>query len=53
MEWMIAIYPLLKSLWVVWFMMLFVGIAAWAFWPTRQSRLQEHAHIPFRDADKA
>lgn len=52
MDW-IAIYPLLRSLWVIWFMALFVGIAAWAFWPTRRRRLEEHAQIPLRDADQA
>ena len=26
-------YATLKSLWVVWFMALFVGIVVWAYWP--------------------
>mgnify|MGYP001561730926 CR=1 FL=1 len=50
MDW-IAIYPTLKSLWVVWFAVLFVGIVVWVFWPSRRRRLEEHAQIPLRDAD--
>lgn len=51
MDWA-AIYPVLKSLWVVWFAILFVGIVVWAFWPSRRRRLEEHGRIPLRDEDK-
>lgn len=42
-------YMLLKSVWTLWFALLFVGIVAWAFWPTRANRLQDHANIPLRE----
>lgn len=38
-----------RSLWVVWMTALFLGIVAWAYWPRRRSKLQEHANIPLRD----
>ncbi len=50
MDW-IAIYPALKSLWVVWFFLVFGGIVAWALWPSRRARLQEHGSIPLRDSE--
>ncbi len=45
------IYPMLTSLWNVWFTLLFAGIVAWAFWPSRKSRFEEHARIPLRHDD--
>ena len=39
----------LRSLWVVWFMALFIGIVGWAMWPGRRRRLEEHGQIPLRD----
>lgn len=50
MDW-IAIYPALKSLWVVWFFLVFAGIVAWALWPSRRSRFEKHATIPLRNTD--
>lgn len=38
-----------RQLWVVWLMAMFIGIAAWAFWPSRRKRLEEAARIPLRD----
>jgi cytochrome c oxidase cbb3-type subunit IV len=43
-----SLYPLLASLWVVWFTALFVGIVAWALWPSRRSQLEDHGRIPLR-----
>jgi cbb3-type cytochrome oxidase subunit 3 len=42
-----ALYPV----WVVLFMGIFVGIALWAFWPSKRQkkRMQDHAEIPFRN----
>ncbi len=48
---LIEFYPLLKSLWVVWFFLVFTGIVAWALWPSRRRRLEEHATIPLRDTE--
>ncbi|HJS32653.1 MAG TPA: cbb3-type cytochrome c oxidase subunit 3 [Alphaproteobacteria bacterium] len=44
-----TLYPYLRSLWTVWFFALFVGIVAWALWPSRKSKLEEHGRIPLRD----
>jgi cytochrome c oxidase cbb3-type subunit 4 len=40
------------SLWLVWLVLLFVGIVAWVYWPSRRRRkqMQDHAEIPFREA---
>ncbi len=43
---------LMRSLWVVWFMVLFVGVAVWAYWPRRRSDMEDHGRIPFRDEDE-
>lgn len=47
MDWQ-PLYSLLRSLWVVWFMALFIGIVVWAFWPSRRRKLEEHGRIPLR-----
>jgi cytochrome c oxidase cbb3-type subunit 4 len=39
----------LRSLWVVWLMLIFLGIVAWAFWPGHKKRFEDDANIPFRD----
>ena len=44
-----AIYPAIRSLWVVWLVVLFLGIVTWAFWPSRRKKLQDQANIPLRD----
>ncbi len=38
-----------RSLWVVWMMLLFLGIVAWAFWPGRKSKLNAYGRIPLDD----
>jgi cytochrome c oxidase cbb3-type subunit 4 len=47
-----GIYEFVRSLWVVWLLLLFVGIVAWAYWPSRRRRLQKHANIPLEDDRK-
>lgn len=44
-------YVLIKEIWVVWFMLLFIGIVVWAFWPARRGQMEEHGAIPLRDDD--
>jgi cytochrome c oxidase cbb3-type subunit 4 len=39
----------LESLWLVWLLVLFVGIVAWAYAPRRRARLERHADIPLRE----
>ena len=45
------LYILLRELWLLWFMLLFVGIVVWAFRPSRRQAMEEHAQIPLRDDD--
>jgi len=42
-------YEFLRSFWVVWLILIFLGIVAWAFWPGRRKRFQRDAEIPFRE----
>jgi len=46
---MLELYPLLKQLWLVWFMLLFTGIVIWAWWPSRKRTFEDYARIPLRD----
>lgn len=42
-----------KSLWVVWLMLIFLGIVFWAFRPKNKRRFESYGEIPFReDEDK-
>ena len=42
---------MLYPVWVGLFMAISIGIAVWAFWPSRRQkqRMKDHAEIPFRD----
>jgi cytochrome c oxidase cbb3-type subunit 4 len=53
MEWLVANYALLKQLWVVWFVLLFLGIVVWAFRPRNKARLEAQGRIPLDDEDDA
>ncbi len=44
-----ALYETARSLWVVWLMILFLGIVFWAFRPKNRKRFEEDARIPFKD----
>jgi len=46
---LVELHATVKSLWVVWMLMLFAGIAAWAYWPRRRRSLERHGEIPLRD----
>jgi len=39
----------LRSFWVLWLMLLFLGIIAWAYWPKRKKKMERYAEIPLRD----
>jgi len=43
------IYQIAARLWVLWLVLLFVGIMAWTFLPRNRKRLDEAANIPFND----
>jgi len=44
-----AIHPFLKSLWTVWFCLLFVGIVGYAVWPRNRERFERYSRIPLDD----
>ncbi len=41
----------LRELWIVWLTLLFLGIVAWTFWPSRKEKLERHGRIPFENED--
>lgn len=53
METLLAHYPTLRTLWVVWFFLLFVGIVVWVLRPSRRRHYEHMAEIPLRDDDAA
>lgn len=53
MESLIAAYPTLKALWVVWFFVLFVGMVAWVMRPSAKARYQAMARLPLNDDPRA
>jgi cytochrome c oxidase cbb3-type subunit 4 len=44
------LYALMKSVWTVWFFVLFVGILFWVFRPGSRAAMNKHAMIPLEDA---
>lgn len=44
-----SILEVARSLWVVWLMLVFVGIAFWAFRPKNKKRFEDDAMIIFKD----
>jgi cytochrome c oxidase cbb3-type subunit 4 len=46
---MAEIYSVLKSLWIVWLVGVFLAIAVWAYWPRNKARFEAHARIPLND----
>ena len=44
-----SIYGAIRSLWVLWLMLIFIGIVVWAFWPGRKKKLERAARIPLED----
>ena len=39
----------LRSIWTVWFCLLFAGIAIWVYLPARRDLHAEHSRIPLKD----
>ena len=48
MDWT-TLSEIIRPLWTVWLLMVFVGIATWAFWPSNKSRFEDDARIVFKD----
>ena len=49
---MATAYEWIASLWMLWLIVIFIAIVAWAFWPGRRKRLERHGEIPLRDDDR-
>lgn len=43
------LYIWARQAWVVWLLVLFVGIVFWAFRPKNKTRLEDYGNIPLRD----
>jgi len=48
-----ALRALLKPAWTVWMVLLFAGIAAYAFWPANRRRFDALGRIPLEDDNHA
>lgn len=44
-----TLYGVVRSLWVVWLMLIFLGIVVWAFWPGRKKKMEHASRIPLED----
>jgi cytochrome c oxidase cbb3-type subunit 4 len=44
-----VIYETARSMWTVWFFLLFSGLVAWALWPSRKAEHDRNARIPLED----
>lgn len=47
-----SIVEVLRSLWGLWLMIFFLGIAFYAYRPKNKDRLESYGEIPLRDEDK-
>ncbi len=45
----VALAEELRSWWVVWLFIVFVGVVFWAYRPKNKKRFEEAARIPFKD----
>ncbi len=46
MDTLIQHYPVLKQIWIIWSVLLFIGIVAWALWPSRSKEMERLAKLP-------
>jgi cbb3-type cytochrome oxidase subunit 3 len=49
MDELIPFYPLIRSLWVVWFFLLFLGMLAVVLRPSKRRHYEALGKIPFRE----
>jgi cytochrome c oxidase cbb3-type subunit 4 len=47
-----TVFDFLQTFWVVWLMLLFVGICLWAYWPGRRKQLETYGRIPLDDDEE-
>ena len=52
-DFLLSLYPHLRSLWVVWFLLLFVVMLVWVMRPSRRARYEADGRIPFRDEENS
>ena len=45
-------YEWIRSLWVVWLLLLFLGIVTYALWPSNKAKFEHAARIPLEDDDE-
>ena len=45
------LYALVSSLWVVLFMVVFIGIVVWAFLPSKRQSFEDKGRIPLQDGE--
>jgi cytochrome c oxidase cbb3-type subunit 4 len=43
------LYYWASAFWPLWLTVLFIGIVAWAYWPSRKGEMEAHGRIPFED----
>lgn len=53
MEALTSLLPLIRTLWVVWFFVLFLGMLWFVLRPSRKQHFESQADIPLRDDDHA
>lgn len=46
------LYQFIAQLWVVWLVLLFVGIVVWIYLPRNRKRLDSMADLPLRDDEE-
>lgn len=46
---MADLYAFVRSLGLVWLILLFLAIVAYVYWPSRKGRLESYGRMPFRD----
>lgn len=46
---MAELYAFVRSLWLVWLILLFLAIVAYVYWPSRKVRLESYGRMPLRD----
>ena len=46
---MVELYAFVRSLWLVWLILMFLAIVAYVYWPSRKVRLESYGRMPLRD----
>jgi cytochrome c oxidase cbb3-type subunit 4 len=49
MDTLVALYPTLKALWAVWFVLVFLGMLAFVLRPSKRRHYERAGEIPLRD----